>query len=407
MLWTALQDRRFARLFYATLISQIGTQIDRIALLVLVYQQTRDALWVSLMLGVQLAATLILSPILSAWAENQERRRLLVLSDLLRAPLVALIPLVGLRSLPALIGLLIALEALRLLHDPVAQSVIPELIPPDRLDSANSLMLFTQRFAEVAFVGLAGILVAAVGPASAFWIDAASYALSGLLLLKLPRLEAAAPARVTYWVRVREGMGHIVGQPIIRRTIGTLVVAAMFGSMELVLGIVLAVSVLRVGSTGFGLMEAAIALGAVIGLALVPSLTTRLPRERLFFFSLLAFGLFEASIGAWPNFFWVLIAYFMTGLLNMLFLIPARTLLQLHTPPELRTRVFAAFGALMRGAVLVGTIAGGALEPALGAPLVIIVAGLFVTGVSAWALWRGGIVKQSAEADPSAEPRLA
>ncbi|MCH1927803.1 hypothetical protein L6232_23705, partial [Shewanella sp. C31] len=73
------------------------------ALLVLIYLLTEKAIWVSLALGVQLLGTVVFSPLLSAWADTQDRKRLLVWSDLLRAPLVFLIPLLGAKSLPRLL----------------------------------------------------------------------------------------------------------------------------------------------------------------------------------------------------------------------------------------------------------------------------------------------------------------
>ena len=370
-----------ARLFIAALVSQVGSQIDRIALLVLVYSLTHDAFQLSLILVTQLAATLCLGPLLSAWADGQDYRRLLVVSDWLRAPLVLLIPLLSGRSFAALLVIIALLEGLRALHDPVTYAIVPSLVPPEALDSANSLMLFTQRFAEVAVAGLAGVMVAAVGPAPAFWIDAFSFLASGLILLGLPSLSGAAAARDSYWARVRDGLAVLWRQPVIRRTIGTLFAAALFGSVESVLGVVLAVSVLKAGSTGFGVLEGTLALGAVLGTLIAPMLGARLPRERLFLLSLLAFGLVEASLGMVPIFAWAAGAYLLSGALNMLFLIPARTLLQLHTPPQLRARVFAAFGAVMQCAVAFGALAGGALVTPLGAPVVFIFAGLAVAGI--------------------------
>jgi MFS family permease len=81
-----------------------------VALLVLVYLLTENALWVSLVLGVQLLGTVVFSPLLSAWADTQDRKRLLVWSDLLRAPLVALIPLLGAKSLPVLLLLVFVID---------------------------------------------------------------------------------------------------------------------------------------------------------------------------------------------------------------------------------------------------------------------------------------------------------
>jgi MFS family permease len=382
-MWKTLRAHKsFARLFYSNFISAIGNNIHRIALMVLVYSLTEEALWVSLTLGVQLVTSVVVGPLVSTWSDSQERRKLLVITDLIRVPLVLLIPLVGMKSLAILLILVIAMELLRILHDPVIWAVVPELVSEEEMDTANSLMLFTGRFAEVVFVGLAGLLVAAVGAAPAFWIDSATFLASGLIVLGLPRIESDQNGESGYWSRVKEGIEHILKNPSIRRTVGTLFAAAMFGSVEGVLGVVLAVSILNVGSSGFGVMEAGMALGAILGTLIVPKIASRIGRDMLFLLGLLGYGLFEASIGLYPKFSWVLLAFFVSGVLNMAFLVPARSILQLHTPPALRTRTFAAFGAVMNTAVLVGTILGGTLEEPLGVSLVFILAGVGVFGVT-------------------------
>jgi MFS family permease len=383
VMWKTLRAHKsFARLFYSNFISAIGNNIHRIALMVLVYSLTEEALWVSLTLGVQLVTSVVVGPLVSTWSDSQERRKLLVITDLIRVPLVLLIPLVGMKSLAILLILVIAMELLRILHDPVIWAVVPELVSEEEMDTANSLMLFTGRFAEVVFVGLAGLLVAAVGAAPAFWIDSATFLASGLIVLGLPRIESDQNGESGYWSRVKEGIEHILKNPSIRRTVGTLFAAAMFGSVEGVLGVVLAVSILNVGSSGFGVMEAGMALGAILGTLIVPKIASRIGRDMLFLLGLLGYGLFEASIGLYPKFSWVLLAFFVSGVLNMAFLVPARSILQLHTPPALRTRTFAAFGAVMNTAVLVGTILGGTLEEPLGVSLVFILAGVGVFGVT-------------------------
>jgi MFS family permease len=406
-MWKTLRTHKhFARLFGSNFISAIGNNIHRIALMVLVYSLTEEALWVSLTLGIQLVTSVVVGPLLSTWSDAQERRKLLVITDLLRAPLVLLIPLVGIKSLAVLMILVVAMEFLRILHDPVIWAVVPELVSEEEMDSANSLMLFTGRFAEVVFVGLAGLLVAAVGPGPAFWIDAATFLTSGLLVLGLPRIESDQKGDSGYWSRVRGGIDHILKNPSIRRTVGTLFTAAMFGSVEAVLGVVLAVSILKVGSSGFGVMEAAMALGAILGTLIVPQISSRIGREKLFLMGLLSFGLFEASIGFFPKFSWVLVAFFFSGVLNMAFMVPARSILQLHTPSELRTRTFAAFGAVMNTAVLVGTMLGGALEEPFGVPFIFILAGLGVFGVTFSVMIKGQLAKRQPVTAPQVKAEV-
>jgi hypothetical protein len=90
----------------------------------------------------------------------------------------------------------------------------------------------------------------------------------------------------------------------------------------------------------------------------------------------------------------VIVAFFISGVLNMVFLVPSRSILQINTPPELRTRTFAAFGAVMNTAVLVGTMLGGALEETLGVPLIFGLAGMGVFSVTLSVLIRAQLARR-------------
>lgn len=133
------------------------------------------------------------------------------------------------------------------------------------------------------------------------------------------------------------------------------------------------------------------ALGAILGGLAMPKLLGRIPRERLFLYGLFLFGLFEASVGLFPWFAWVVLAFFLGGFLNMTFIVPARSILQLNTPQEMRGRIFAAFSAVMNSAVLIGTMLGGALEGLIGAPMVFLLAGVMVSLAAGYTLLTGGI----------------
>ncbi len=402
-MWIILKRRPgFARLFASMFVSQAGSKVERIALLVMVYALTQSALWVSFVFAAELVAAVLVGPLVSAWTDTREHRSLMVGADLLRAALVALIPLVGKHAFPVLLLLVFLYAALSQVYNPLVNAVVPDLVTESEVDEANGLMMFAERFAEVIFVGLAGLLVAWQGYSVAFYWDAFTFVLSAIFLLGLPQLlpEQAALSTV-FWHRVRSGVEHLWRNIPIRRTIATLFAAAMFGAAENVLGVVLAVSFLKVGSSGFGFMEAVMGLGAVLGAIMVGFLLRRYPRERVFLLSLSVFGLIEMSIGIMPVFGWVLVAYLVAGALNMLFMVPVRSVLQLNTPREMRTRVFAATGAVMQTAILIGTVGAGAAEGALGAPLVFILAGVGVSLVTGWVILSGGL-RESVQAPTGA-----
>ncbi|MBF6594652.1 MAG: MFS transporter [Thermaceae bacterium] len=397
-MWTTLRLLEFRRLFLAGLVSQAGSKVHRIALLTLIYLLTHEAIWVSLVLGVQLLSSLIAGPLLAAWSDTQDRKRVMVLADIGRAILVPLIPLLGVHSLPLLLLLVGLVEVLTSMFEPASNAAVPDLVPEAQLDEANGLMYFASRFSEVAFVGLAGVLVAAVGAPFAFYFDALTYVASALFLLGLPELSSQASGKADYWERAREGVRFLWANPTVRVTVGLLFTAACFGSVEGVLGVVLANKVLGVGASGFGAMEAALALGAVLATLVFGKLTQRFRRERLFMWALGGFGLLEVSIGALPVFAWVLAAFFFSGLFNSLFIVPARSILQTNAQPEIRGRLFAAFGAVMNSAVLIGAMLGGLTEPWLGSPRVFLLAGLLVCLAVGVVALRGGIPQQKLSA---------
>ncbi|MDW8480661.1 MAG: MFS transporter [Meiothermus sp.] len=208
-MWSALGHPGFRWLFISSFISTIGSKIHRVALLFVAYQETQNAVWVSLILGAQFVASALLGPLLGPLADRYDRRVLMVIADLARAFLVACIPLFAMDTMPLLMLIAFSMAALEALHYSASQSAIPELVPESSLDAANGLMTFVARFADVTFVALAGVLVANVGPAPAFWIDATSYLISSAFLALLPPCEARMAGAITSprWSQVCKSCG--------------------------------------------------------------------------------------------------------------------------------------------------------------------------------------------------------
>ncbi|MCS7058664.1 MAG: MFS transporter [Meiothermus sp.] len=393
-MWSALGHPGFRWLFISSFISTIGSKIHRVALLFVAYQETQNAVWVSLILGAQFVASALLGPLLGPLADRYDRRVLMVIADLARAFLVACIPLFAMDTMPLLMLIAFSMAALEALHYSASQSAIPELVPESSLDAANGLMTFVARFADVTFVALAGVLVANVGPAPAFWIDATSYLISSAFLALLPPLRGK-DGRGNYFASVVTGLQILWQNPVLSRTVGTLALAAAFGSVEAALGIVYAVGALKVGVQGFGVLEALMAGGAILGLFATMPLIRRFSREAVFLAGLGAFGVFMASTGLFPHPLWAGVAMLALGFLNTMFIVPARSIIQLAAPSEVRGRVMAAFGATMQSAVLMGTFLAGVLEPRLGVLAVLFLSGMAVSLIALTVRLRGGIPRPS------------
>lgn len=399
-MWSALQHPAFRWLFVSTLFSVAASKIHRIALLFVAYQESQNAVWISLILGAQFLASAVLGPLLGPLADRYDRRTLMAISNLARAILVAGIPLFAINSMPMLMAVSFLLAVFEALYNSSSNSAIPDLVPVSALDSANGLVQFIQRFAEIAFVALAGTLVAAVGPVPAFWINVFAYLIAAGFLIFLPALLGKA-GRGNYFHAVAEGIRPLWQNPVLSRTIGTLALAAAFGSVEGALGIVYAVGALKIGVQGFGVLEALMATGAVLGLWVTMPLIKRWTREVVFIRSLALWGIVFATLGLFPNPIWAGIATLLMGLLNTMFIVPARSIIQLSAPVELRGRIMAAFGATMQSAVLLGTLLAGLLEPRLGVLTVFWLSGFIVFLVVFTVMLWGGIPRPVAESTGS------
>ena len=249
------------------------------------------------------------------------------------------------------------------------------------------------------------MLIGLVGFQFAFWIDALTYLCSGLILLRLPRVQLAPVSQSSYWTQTRAGVAYIFSDPVLRHLISAHAVSAICIAAQMVVGVVLAVSVLEVGSAGFGAMEATMALGAVMGTLLVPMATARLSRERLFMIGLAGCGIMIALVGAKPVFGWVLFFHFLAGIFNMVFFIPMRSLLQLRTPPELRGRTFTAFQAVVGGAALLGQGLAGIAANWFGPAAVFMIAGIGMMLVAGGVFLQGGFLRNDAPFNPEVLPR--
>ena len=388
-----LRNRDFARLFTSNFISEVGTQIYRIAIPVWAFNLTGSALTTAAVIAAQFLAKLVVGPLLSPLPDLYDRKRLMFWSEALSAGAVALLPLFFMHSVPGWIFVAFLIGVLQAIGDPAVNTVVPELVGEDDLDAANSLIEFPRRSLEMVFMGLAGVIVGLLGARTAFWIDAVSFALSALVLLGLRPLPAPGEGttRGGYWYMVVDGLRYVFRNPVTRYVVGVLAPAAMFGAIEATVPPVLATEVFangdaQRGAMFYGLMEAVFAVGAVLGLLAVASVTQRYPRAMAFLGGLMTFALAEMFIGVFTSWIPVLAFLAVMGFMNQIFIVPARSLIQLGVEARYLGRVMAAWGAVMGGAALVGMMLGGVLAEFLGPAQAFIVggAGVLAAALSGW-----------------------
>lgn len=373
----------FGIFWLAQAISRFGDPITLIALATVTYARTRSALFTALAVVIATVPTAVFGFFAGALADALGHRRAMFLSDLARVVLIGAIPVLLERDAPLVVAYACVFVAaiFGAVFNPARIAIIPQLVPPERLAGGNSAVTATDRTVEILGALAAGFLVATVG-ASAFYFDAATFAISALLLAALRVREGETrPLRVTHLVGdAAQGLRFLLQQPILR--VNTYFSLAAQLALPVVNGLTPVYLVRRFangdadfGAALFGVAEAALAAGAVGAGLTLPEYMTQFRKGQLIVFGFASYGTLLVLLGFAPSLLPAMVIFFLMGVANVVFVVPNITISQEITPPELRARVFGARAALLNLTWLPIMVVSGALADRLDAGLLIAIAG--------------------------------
>jgi MFS family permease len=368
----------YRRLWAAQTVSRWGDVFNTVALAVLVFGLTGSGLGVTGVVVAEIVPVLLLAPFAGAVVDRLPAVKVMVAADLWRMGLALLLPLVA-DSLPAVYAVAFGLSAGAVFFNPASQSLLPAVVSDDELIAGNSGLWTAAVVSQIVLAPLAGGMVAVAGVTPAFLLNAATYAVSALVLRGMAgAAPAAAVERRSWWRRALDGVGVITGTPLLRLLAAVQLLAALSAGATSALLIVLAADHLGVEADGFGFMLAAIGLGAAIGPLALTRLTSD-PRRPVFVFGpLLLRGVVDlvlASVRAFPVAVAALGVY---GVGTSSGTVTFNSLLQAETTPQTRGRVFATFDALWQFGRLLSLAGGGLLADAVGIAAVYYLGGVLL-----------------------------
>lgn len=387
----ALQHRNFRLFFYGQLVSLIGTWMQSVAQQWLVYRITDSPT----KLGLVAAAGSLPVLLLSLWAGvliDRLPKHKVILATQMAAMLLAFM-LAGLVAFGVVqfwhvLVLATLLGAINAIDMPARQAFTPEMVGKDDLPNAIALNSSVFNAARVVGPAVAGLLVAAVGEATAFGINGVSYlaVIAGLLLMRLPPYQDTATHRAPM-LELIEGLRYVVHDPLKRVLIGALVIHSIFGTLHITLMPVFAKNVfvvegwsfLHSGEARLGLLMASNGLGALIGAMLIAGVGERVPPGWRITTGLLVYPLSFILFSFAPS-FWLALPLLAVGGWSMITLLATtNTLLQTTTPDELRGRVMSLYTMTLVGLMPFGHLLAGFLADRFGsAPLAVRMAQLVV-----------------------------
>jgi predicted MFS family arabinose efflux permease len=368
----------YRRLFVAQTVSRWGDTFNTVALVVLVFRLTGSGLGVTGAVIAEIAPVLLLAPIAGAVVDRLPRVRVMIAADLWRMALAAALPLVD-HHLVAVYAVAFGLAAGGVFFNPAASSVLPGIVDEEELIAANSGLWSAAVISQIALAPLAGALVAAVGVAPAFLGNAASFAASALVLARLRLPGQPAPTESGSWLgRVGEGARLLVRDHLLRLLALVQLLAALSAGATSALLLVLAGRHLHVGPGGFGLLLAAIGVGAALGPLLLARLVNNPHRPALVFGPLLLRGLVDLVLATTRSLAVAMGALAAYGIGTSTGMVTYNALLQAEVAAEARGRVFAGFDLLWQAGRLASLLLGGVAADALGIQVVYYLGGLLM-----------------------------
>jgi len=356
-------------------VSMTGRWVLITAQQLLVYKLTGSPFLLGIVGFCTAIPTFFLSPIGGAFADRMDRRKLLMVTQC--SMMVCVLALATLASTGLIevwhILLIAILTGAAMAFDmPTRQSLIPELVSKEDLTNAMALNNSVFHGTRIWGPTIAGLLVGPIGTGGCFYLTAVSYAgiIGALLLMKIPPRVSRA-AETTIWRNLVEGFGYIRTSSLVLILVSMAAVSSIFGTAQRSLMVIFAEDVLKAGSSGFGFLMSASAVGAVIAALLIASLGDFQYKGRILLVGALMQGvaLFLFSQSTYmPLSLGVLL---FSGAGETAYLTMSNTILLVVAPAEMRGRVMSAYMQTSQGLTPLAALQGGTLAEFFGAPFAI------------------------------------
>ncbi|MQA97668.1 MAG: dTMP kinase [Streptosporangiales bacterium] len=376
-----LANTSFRRLWISLSLSSLGDWLSFLALTALASQFTASAGYTAQSFAVggvlilKVAPAVVLGPLAGAVADRFDRRKTLVIGDLLRFAIYASIPLVGTLSsntATALTWLLIATplaECVALFWMPAKDAAVPNLVPKGKLEQANQLSLLTTYGTAPIAAMLFSLLAIASGglarivpffktnPADlALYINALTFLIAALVIWNLKEISRPGSESTisvpSVLKQIVEGWRFVGATPVVRGLV--IGILGAFAAGGAVVGVAqrYATTTLGGGDAAWGVLFGSVFTGMAIGMFLGPRILRDFSRRRLFGLAIVCAGIAMVLIGLVPNMVIVAILTAVVGGCAGVAWVIGYTLIGLEVDDDIRGRTFAFVQSMARVVLL-------------------------------------------------------
>lgn len=377
--FASLKFRDFRLFWIGSLVSQIGTQMQNVAVNWQIYITTHSALALG-MVGLATFLPIVLFSLLGGIAADKfNRKYLLIISQLFQAFFALMFFISSFYGFisPSLIYILLFLNTIALtINAPSRQAVIPVLVPKEYFMNAVSLNTLVRQASTVIGPAIAGFMIEYWGIESVYVFNTISFFVLIATLIPLTIEIHDNADKVTYSFKsIFEGIKFVCSEPMIYSTMLLDFFATFFSSATTLLPI-FAHDILNIGARGLGILYASPAIGAVIAGLIVSSMGHIKKQGEIILISVFVYGLATIGFGLSGSFYLSLLFLAIVGASDMVSTIIRNTIRQVLTPDNLRGRMVSINMIFFQGGPQIGETEAGIAAHALGAPASVVVGGI-------------------------------
>jgi len=391
--WTfafrALRSRNYRLFFTGQTVSLVGTWMTRIATSWLVYRLTGSATLLGVSSFAGQVPAFFLAPIAGVWVDRWDRRRTLVITQvlsMLQSFALAWLALSGVITISEIIWLALAQGMINAFDMPARQAFLIQMVE-NRDDLGNAIALNSSMVNAARLVGpaLAGGIVAGVGEGYCFLIDGISYI---AVILSLQSMIVAPlqtrNKRREVWRELQEGWQYVANSVPIRSILILLGVVSLVGMPYTVLTPIIAARVLHGGPHTLGFLMASSGVGALFGAATLAMRKSVVGLGRRISVATALFGVALIGFASSRTFWLSMIVLPFAGFGMMQQMAASNTILQTITDNEKRGRVMSYYSMAFMGMAPFGSLTAGYLASQIGVAQTLTIGGAICIAASLW-----------------------
>lgn len=385
--FVALSAPNFRYFWFGLISYVVGYRAEYVTSAWLVWELTHDPLYLGYLGVAQGAPMVVLQIFGGVLADRVQRLRLLLVTTTFTSVLMVaafLLTLTGLVRVEHLLVLSVLSAVFRSFDEPSRVALLPSLIDRARLTNAIALSSIPWQSGRILGPSIAGVVIALLGGAAGFAMAAVASFLAIGLYSRI-RLESALGGgkHGSMLENLVQGFSFVARHSLFTYLILLSFLNSIFGMMYVALLPIFSSEYFNAGSSGYGLMQGATGVGALVGTLTIATMAQRLKqRGKVLLMGGIGFGLTLVVFALSPSLGFALAVLTLMGLANTFYLTVVNTILQERVPDELRGRVMGIFGLTWNLIPLSGLL-GGVLAALVDARFAVLVGGLVVTGSAA------------------------